>query len=223
MSIFQRPPAIQLPHFRSGARRVLDAVVGEDCALCGASGTAVVCAACADALPRATDGIEPGEAAVFAYRFPVDRLVRRFKFAGDLALGRWLGEALAIEAARRPRPQLLLVPPSTRERLRERGFNPALEIGKTVARALSLECAVDAVTRTRETLPQPGLGRDARRRNLEGAFRCARDVRGLHVAIVDDVMTTGATVDAIGEVLRREGAGRVSAWVVARTPEPAAR
>jgi ComF family protein len=150
----------------------------------------------------------------------MDRLVRRFKFAGDLALGRWLGEAVAIAARDEPRPSLLVVPASTRERLRQRGFNPALEIAKATARILDIECARGALERTRETQPQPGLGRRERRRNLEGAFACERDLRGMHVAIVDDVMTTGATIDAAASALRRAGAARVSAWVAARTPPP---
>jgi ComF family protein len=193
--------------------------VGQDCVLCASPGRELVCSACHEALPRPEDDPD-GVVAAFAYRFPVDRLVRRFKFAGDLAVGRWLGEALADAASGAPRPALLVVPPSTRARLRERGFNPALEIAKVAGRVLQVECARDVVTRTRETPPQPGLGRRDRRRNLESAFGCARDLSGLQVTIVDDVLTTGATVDAIASVLRRAGAARVSAWVAARTPPP---
>jgi len=216
MSIFFQRTSLQPPPF--WATR-LGAFVGQDCVLCGSGGRDLVCAACRGALvaaPRNHDDV----VAAFAYRFPLDRLVRRFKFAGDLALGRWLGEAIAEVARGEPRPALLVVPPSTRERLRQRGFNPALEIAKSVARELELECARAALRRTRETQPQPGLGRRERRRNLEGAFACDRDLRGLHVAIVDDVMTTGATVDAVAAALRRAGAARVSAWVAARTPPP---
>jgi ComF family protein len=194
--------------------------MGQDCVLCASAGRELVCAACREALVLAPSN-EDGVTAAFAYRFPLDRLVRRFKFAGDLALGRWLGEAVANAARDEPRPALLVVPPSTRERLRQRGFNPALEIAKSAARILDLECARGALRRARETQPQPGLRRRERRRNLEGAFACDRNLSGLHVAIVDDVMTTGATVDAVAAALRRAGAARVSAWVAARTPEPA--
>jgi ComF family protein len=208
--------ALQPPPFWAGG---LGAFVGQDCVLCAATGRELVCGACREALPSPARS-EDGVIAAFAYRFPVDRLVRRFKFAGDLALGRWLGEAVAMAARDEPRPALLVVPPSTRERLRQRGFNPALEIAKSAARVLDLECARGALERTRETQPQPGLGRRERRRNLEGAFRCECDLRGMHVAIVDDVMTTGATLDAVAAAMRRAGAARVSAWVAARTPAP---
>jgi ComF family protein len=214
MSILTKGFDLQLPQFWAAR---LGAFLGQDCVLCASGSRALVCGECAASLPRALAEREDVVAA-FAYRFPVDRLVQRFKFAGDLAVGRWLGEALAGAAARAPRPALLVVPPSTRERLRSRGFNPALEIAKATARALGIDCARDAVIRIRETQPQPGLGRSQRRRNLEGAFGCARDLSGLHVAIVDDVMTTGATVDAVTAVLRRAGASRVSVWVAARTP-----
>ena len=216
MSIFTRGGALQPPALWAAQ---LGALVGQDCVLCGQGGRELLCVPCEASLPCAPAG--DGVVAAYAYRFPVDRLVRRFKFAGDLAVGRWLGESVAEAASTAPRPALVVVPPSTRARLRERGFNPALEIAKVAARALDVECLRDAVTRTRETSPQPGLGRRARRRNLAGAFACARNLRGLHVAIVDDVMTTGATLDAVAAALKRAGASRVSAWVAARTPAPA--
>ena len=216
-------------------------IFGNDCALCGARSARLVCGACESALPRARGACVrcalpmPAEgtcgrclrrsthldAAVsaFDYRFPIDRLVRRFKYAGDLAIGRWLGESLAARVASEPRPALIVAPASTRARLRERGFNPALEIAKAAARSLRCRWAIAGLTRTRETSPQPGLGREARRRNLAGAFACGLDLRGLEVALVDDVLTTGATAEAAAEALKRAGAARVVAWIVARTPE----
>src|SRR5687767_8069931 len=147
MSIFSRGASLQPPSFWAAR---LGALVGQDCVLCGRGGRTLVCVACVTALPGAR-GIDRDVVAAFAYRFPLDRLVRRFKFAGDLAVGRWLGETLATAAADAPRPELLVVPPSTRERLRSRGFNPALEIAKATARALDIPCARDAIIRTRET------------------------------------------------------------------------
>src|SRR5258707_1162158 len=80
-----------------------------------------------------------------------------------------------------------------------------------------------AVTKGRETEPQPGLRRRERRANLRKAFRCRLAFSGEHVAVVDDVITTGTTADEIAKVLKAAGAGRVSAWAVARTPDPAMR
>jgi ComF family protein len=197
---------------------------GQDCVLCGErSDAVVVCAACEARLPRCVEDAEEmpiDMLAVFAYRFPVDRLVHRFKFAGDLAVGRWLSSRLAVRVASVASPDLLVAPPLTTARLRERGFNQALEIAKVVGRAHGIRVALDALEKTRETLPQPSLDARERRANLRGAFACRADMSGLSVAIVDDVITTGGTVAAIAAALRDAGAGRITAWGVARTPAP---
>jgi ComF family protein len=191
---------------------------GQDCALCGSVGERnLVCAACERSLPTAAS--HPGCIAPYAYRFPVDRLVQRFKYAGDLAAGRWLALQLAHLAMQAPRPDLVVAAPLSPSRLRERGFNQALELAKVVARSLRVPCDIGGLAKTHETAPQPGLGRRARRANLRGAFRCDIDVAGAHVALVDDVLTTGATADTIARELKRCGAARVSVWAVARTPE----
>jgi ComF family protein len=156
----------------------------------------------------------------FDYRFPVDRLVGRFKFAADLPAGAYLGEALARAAADADRPDLLVASPSSAARLRERGFNPALLLANRVGRSLGIPVDGRALAKIRHTPPQAGLDRAARRRNLRGVFAVRRSVRGLHVAVVDDVMTTGSTLAGLAEALRKSGARRVSGWVVARTPEP---
>src|SRR5258706_5819868 len=241
-----RALTLQLPAFSATgsvwAEGFLDGVLDQDCALCAAASPRLVCDACESALPRpraccvrCAIALPAGEVcgecrrhppqfdetvAAFEYRFPIDRLVQRFKYAGDLALGRWLAEQLATRLAGVDPPTLVVAPPSSPERLRERGFNPGLEIANTVAGRLGVSRSIDAVSRARKTAPQPGLGRKARRRNLEGVVDCRLPLAGSHVAIVDDVLTTGATADAVAAVLRKAGAARVSVWVVARTPEP---
>ncbi|MCW5592955.1 MAG: ComF family protein [Burkholderiales bacterium] len=155
----------------------------------------------------------------FDYRFPIDRLVRRFKFSADLAAGAYLGHALASRAMRAPRPDLLVASPSSALRLRERGFNPALVLARAVGRELGIPVRGRALAKIRHTPPQTGLDRAARRRNLRGAFAVRADVDGLHVAVVDDVMTTGSTLFALARSLREAGASRVSGWVAARTPD----
>ena len=161
-----------------------------------------------------------GALAAFAYRFPLDRVVLRFKFAGDLAAGDWLAARLAIAARDAPRPHLIVVPPSAPARLRSRGFNPALEVARVVGRERGVSVDPFAIARVRATAPQPGLGGRARRANLRGAFACRQTLDGARVVVVDDVMTTGATVDAVARALKAAGAARVDAWVVARTPDP---
>lgn len=157
--------------------------------------------------------------AAFDYRFPLDRLVHRFKFAGDLAVGDYLGAALAESVAGRPRPDLVLPSPASVARLRERGFNPAAVLARRVARELEVPWHPGILRKVRHTPPQTGLARSSRARNLRGAFRC-EGVEGLRVAVVDDVTTTGATLEALARELRSAGAVRVEGWVVARTPPP---
>ncbi|MGE5094315.1 MAG: ComF family protein [Betaproteobacteria bacterium] len=156
----------------------------------------------------------------FAYGFPLDRLVQRFKYGGDLAIGGWLASALAQRVAHESRPQLLVAPPLTRARLRERGFNQALEVAKVVGQGMRVRCSLHGVRRRHEDAPQAGLSRRERLANLRDAFDCREDVRGLDVAVVDDVLTTGATAEAMARALKKSGACRVRVWAVARTLEP---
>lgn len=158
----------------------------------------------------------------FAYRFPLDRLVRRFKYTADFAIGRYLGDALAAAAAASPRPQLLIAAPSSRGRIRERGFNPALVLARRVASRLRLPLHAGAIAKVRETPAQSGLDRTARLANVRSAFEARRRFDGLDVAVVDDVVTTGATMGALAACVRAAGARSVAAWSVARTPEPPA-
>jgi ComF family protein len=158
--------------------------------------------------------------AAFEYRFPIDRLVQRFKFAGDLAIGCWLGQCLAQAVAAEDRPDILVASPIGRMRLRERGFNQALELSRAVGVAHRLPVDRGLVAKVRDTPAQQGLTRSERRANLRDAFRVRGAIAGAHVAIVDDVMTTGATCEAVSRALREAGARRVVAWVLARTPEP---
>jgi ComF family protein len=224
------------------------AILAQDCALCGCrSGDLLVCSECAGALPRLVHAcarcaiplaseatfcgacVKPvryafdDALAVFEYRFPVDRLVQRFKYAGDLALGRWLAENLAAAAATCARPDLVVATPLAGRSLRRRGFNQALVLARHVSASLALPCEIDAVSKMRETPKQEGLDRRQRAENLRDAFRSDLQLSGEHVALVDDVVTTGATANALARVLRESGAGRVSVWAVARTPDPALR
>jgi ComF family protein len=119
-----------------------------------------------------------------------------------------------------PPPQLLVPVPLTSARLRERGFNQSVEIARVVSRAIRVPARMRALERTRDAPSQSGLKRRQRRANLRGAFRGARPLEGLHVALVDDVFTTGATAQAATAALQRAGAMRVDVWAIARTPGP---
>ena len=153
------------------------------------------------------------------YAVPLDRWLPRLKFHQDLAAGRLLAHLLAQACADAPRPQALVPVPLHRARLRRRGYDQALELAKPLARELALPLQRQLLQRVRATAPQSELSAAARRRNLRDAFVVAPDVElPAHVVLVDDVMTTGATLHAAARALRRAGVARVDAWVCARVP-----
>src|SRR5262249_41419597 len=130
-----------------------------------------------------------------------------------------LGSLLADRARPLASLGLVLVPvPLAFERLAERGFNQSLQIARAIARTLRVPLHSDTLTRVRHAPPEASLPLDARRRNIRGAFVVRYNVRGLRIAVVDDVMTTGSTLEEIARVLKRVGAEHVINLVVARTP-----
>ncbi|HEX6549193.1 MAG TPA: ComF family protein [Gammaproteobacteria bacterium] len=152
------------------------------------------------------------------YAWPLDLLIQRFKFNADLATGRILGSLLAnfLAADPEPRPEMLIPVPLHPTRLRERGFNQALELARPVARRLGVRLATGLCRRTRPTEVQSRLDHESRQRNMRGAFEITAPVAGLDLAIVDDVVTTGATVSALAARLRDAGAARIRVWTLAR-------
>lgn len=155
--------------------------------------------------------------ALYTYAPPVDRLVHGFKYRGHLDWGRVLADRFAGYLAARGETADIIVPvPLHRTRLRERGYNQALELARPVARTLALPIAVRGVRRVRRTAPQVGLTHKERRRNVRGAFDTSRDFAGRRVAIVDDILTSGYTVEALARCLRRAGAVEISVWALAR-------
>lgn len=165
--------------------------------------------------------------AAYCYAFPVDRLLQSLKYGGQLAFAEWaasaLGDALRVrppaEAYAAHSPAIVALPLAP-DRQRERGFNQAREIARHLARGLGLELA-DVLARRNGGAPQARLGWDQRRRNVRGAFVATRALAGGAYALVDDVMTTGATLAEAARALRSAGAARVDCWVVARTLPPA--
>lgn len=156
--------------------------------------------------------------AVFLYGNPVDRLLPRLKFHRDLAAGRLLAELMIPMLGTRPRPLALVPVPLHRERLRQRGYDQALELARPLARRLDLPLLPAALRRIRHTAPQSKLDARQRRRNLRAAFQAGAVPLPEHVALVDDVMTTGQTLHAAALALRRAGVARVDAWICARVP-----
>ena len=156
--------------------------------------------------------------AVFHYQPPLDYLLKRLKFARDHGLGPLLADLLAKQLRRRTAalPELLLPMPLHASRLRERGYNQATEIARPLARALDIPLEHGLCRRTRATEAQSLLGTTARRLNVRNAFDINDPVPARHVAIVDDVMTTGSSVTELARVIRQAGVDEIEVWVIAR-------
>jgi len=223
------------------ALRFLKQRIPHTCLLCGGNaGSDHLCEGCLDDLPwhrmphcpqcalPTPDGQLCGAClkhppafgrtrAALSYLFPVDQLIQRLKYNGRLAAAPVLGELRARHVESAPRPELLVPMPLHPSRIRERGFNHASEIGRYIARHLDLPLATTHCQRIRDTPPQVALAYEARRRNVRGAFICGGDVSGKRIALIDDVMTTGTSLDELSKTLKQAGATEVETWVVART------
>ena len=212
--------------------------LAQDCALCGApSADRLICAGCCADLPALPESCprcalpSPGGAscgaclaappyfdrtiAAWRYEFPCDRLVHLLKYRARLPIAGLLAETLARRISRRI--DWVLPMPLHRERLAQRGFNPAVEIARALVARNGGRLATGGARRVRHTVPQAELPLEERAANVRGAFACALDLRGKRVAVVDDVMTTGTTLDELARVLKAAGAERVENWVIART------
>jgi ComF family protein len=212
------------------------------CALCGeASDTECdLCAGCLSDLPRNDSaclrcGIPlsngatlcgpcnhtppPFERSIIPFRYapPLDHLLQQLKFHQRLHLAPLLGDLLAgaVAARNEPLPELLLPVPLHKARLRERGYNQAVELARPLAQQLAIPLAHDRFRRVRHTAAQTSLKGKDRRKNLRGAFTVEGNLPG-HVAILDDVVTTGATVNELARVLKRAGVESVEIWAIAR-------
>jgi len=206
--------------------------------LCGGhSGIEVLCAPCASDLPRLPERCprcalpSPGGAtcgacladppyfdatrALWLYEFPCDRLVQALKYRGALALAPFFAHSLAEQSL--PAVALVVPMPLHPARLAQRGFNQAAEIARSLCRRTGSAFAARGARRLRDTAAQADLPYEERTRNVQGAFACDLDLSGKAVALVDDVMTTGATLNELAKVLKGAGAARVENWVIARS------
>lgn len=240
----------RLKLFRRWGSRVMDGLLPRHCLMCGLpSGTANLCMPCRNDLPRSSASCRqcalplpfsdsetcgacqleppPWDLAVAAmlYAFPVDRLVRRFKFQRNLACGAVLASelVLAVEEQCKQLPGVIVPVPLHRSRQFRRNFNQADILARALGKNTDIPVRHMALQRLRRTRAQSGLDADGRQKNTHGAFQLRygesfRSVR--HAALVDDVLTTGATLSECTRVLKKAGVKSVSVWVAARAPAP---
>lgn len=233
--------SISLRPFLHFGTKIRQALLAQDCVLCqAASGDRLLCPACESELPSTASGcprcalagssdVECGaciadpphydaSCAAFIYAYPVDALIQALKYGGQLALAGLFAHKLYQRLGKAAGVDLIVPLPLHPARLAERGFNQAAEIAKDLSRLTGVAMDAQLGRRVRNTAPQTDLPWRARAANMRQAFACEQDLSGMSVAVVDDVMTTGATLNEFALTLKRSGAARVENWVVARTP-----
>ncbi|WP_392892051.1 ComF family protein [Pseudomonas migulae] len=198
--------------------------LGDHCETCALPlpAAGLTCGQCLKQPPRFETVIAP-----WTYGFPVDSLITRFKHSAKWPFGRLLAELLAQFLQHRfdealERPDALVPVPLALKRLRQRGFNQAAMLARWLGASLDIPCEEQLLKRIHDTSAQQDLKAEARRKNLRNAFALAPDapIKGRHLALVDDVLTTGATAQALARLLMEAGAARVDVYCLARTPKP---
>ena len=155
--------------------------------------------------------------ALCTYTFPWDKLIQRLKFGADLALADALALKLAERIVQPQLPDLIIAMPLHPNRLRERGFNQSLLLAQRLSHIRGVDFSPHACRRIRDTAAQSSLAFKHRRKNVRNAFVCDIDLSGKKIALVDDVLTSGASLDALAAAVIKRGASEVVVWVVART------
>lgn len=213
------------------------------CVLCGSLSRQLLCAPCQHVLPilshhclqcaqiQSTDK-QCGAClrkpppydrtfALFPYQAPIVRLITDLKFQGHLAHAKLLGELLAEKIKnewyrQQPLPDLIIPIPLHPLRLKERGFNQALEIARPIGKIVNIPIDPDGARRIKNTVTQTTLSAKYRQKNMSQAFEIERDYRGLHIAVLDDVMTTQHTMRSFAGTLKQAGVSKIDAWCCAR-------
>nr|WP_315446191.1 ComF family protein [uncultured Pseudomonas sp.] len=198
--------------------------LGDHCQTCALplSAAGLTCGECQLEPPAFEQVVVP-----WLYGFPVDSLITRFKHNAKWPFGHLLADVLGQYLQHcfdegLPRPDVLVPVPLASKRLRQRGFNQAAMLGRWLSKQLDLPFEEQVLRRIHDTNAQQDLNAKARKRNLRHAFALApdADVKGRHFALIDDVLTTGATAQALARLLRDAGAARVDVYCLARTPKP---
>jgi len=183
----------------------------------------VLCGRCIKKLPAFDYAYSP-----LHYEDDVIRLMRQFKFREKITFSRTLGEIMldcwkvkemkSDDIGAPDKLDYLLPVPLHKSRMRQRGFNQSIELARVIAKKLNIPIEYDAVSRVRSTSSQTGLNVLQRRKNIKGAFKVAQKISAKHVLIIDDVMTTGSTVNELASILKKAGVEQVGVLCLARAP-----
>lgn len=183
--------------------------------IAAAAGPGTICGKCLVRPPKFDLCIAP-----YRYQAPIDSLITGFKFQQKLSNGRLLS-LLLLDFLKRSAPvwpEIIIPVPLHRKRVTERGFNQALELARPISRHFSLPLELSSCIRKHPTAPQMNLEQSSRRQNIKGAFEIRGSIGFRHVALLDDVVTTGATASELAALLKKQGVERVDVWALARTP-----
>lgn len=214
----------------------------QSCMLCadGAGGDLAICQACLEDMPWHHSSVCPQCAlpaydnqlcgncqqsppafdstrALFRYEYPLDAMLQRYKYQQTLHLAKTFSRLMQTKFTSAQHCDRIIPMPLHPKRLAERGFNQSLEIAKLLAKTLHVLLDTNSCSRIRFTPPQASLRLKTRIKNMRGAFRCQQDLSGQHIILLDDVMTTGASLHELASTVKSAGASHVECWVVART------
>jgi len=153
--------------------------------------------------------------ALFRYEYPLDSMLQRYKYGQSLNMADTFASLMTSTII--TKPDIIIPMPLHPQRLQERGFNQSLEIARIIAQKMEIRLESHACKRIKLSPPQASLPLKQRVKNMKGAFSCTTGLDGLHVALLDDVMTTGASLNALAKAVKSAGAHHVECWVVART------
>lgn len=183
------------------------------CPQCAMSSNGLLCGSCLNTRPHFD-----ATYALFTYDYPLDKLLQHYKYKESLHLANtfaalWLDK----HPVKNPPVDLIMPMPMHVTRLKHRGFNQALEIAKVISKQTTIALDYQACLRSKLTPPQASLPLKERIKNMRGVFECKKDLHGLNIALVDDVMTSGASLNELAKTLKQAGATHVECWVIART------
>lgn len=174
-----------------------------------------ICGSCLKHPPAFTTTIT-----AFRYQHPIDYLIAQLKFNHKLHCAKILGELMAVIIKNHyaeKLPQLIIPVPLHKKRLLTRGFNQAAELAKPIAKELNIPIDYDSCIRIKNTDPQSGLPEKQRKNNIRNSFQIIKPISIEHIAIIDDVVTTGNTVRELSKIIKRTGVKRIDIWCCAKT------